>query len=265
MSDALQKFLHLVLSLGIMMAPSLTHAQSQLLSEQRVRTDKGWELRIHNNAEVSLDAFQIAFRCPGLQDPTVPSYEMHEDTLVSFGNHSTLGIPAGGDRSIPLHNQLYTCQGGVVGGIFEDGTTVDSPIGFAGLTFLYGMRQGEYAGLTLAKRIFDQVAAGEVTPEQAALDLDIEKQKLPKGQIADISKSLGESSALSFAALLFRKQVGFITPSDSTPERQPKIEDLMEKRHIPREKAHAQIVGEKFRQWMNALKDNLGEPATPSK
>jgi hypothetical protein len=233
--------------------PTLVSAQEQL-EKKIVQTTQGWEYQISNISDNALLAYRVTFKCPSVNGAKEQVYQHQEDALVQFGGRAKLLAKQA--RSFKIPASVVDCPGDVTAAIFEDGTTFGDS---ANLSYLYEMRRGTYLALVFAKRQIDSMPVGDDL-NSIANALDVERQKRTGDRALAEPTWVGEVSALSYIAMVLRKQSEMHVPSDETPQRQPLISDLAASAKVSPRKAQATIMSGKLYEWIAALEGNIQMP-----
>ena len=132
------------------------------------------------------------------------------------------------------------------------------------IDLIFQRRSGAYKALSVVIPLLDEIASGESSDAAVIRILRDKIGALSYHGPLTVGLSGGEMSGedLVFGQTIsVLKERGWLTtPSDGTPNRQPPVEELMQKNGISLEQAHALVTANKYREWQSALKDHTIAP-----
>ena len=128
------------------------------------------------------------------------------------------------------------------------------------IDLIFQRRSGAYKALSIVIPLLDDVAAGESKPSDIIATLQRNIQTLPNDRSLSYGEITGESAVFGQTINLLQAHAWLRTPSDSTPNRQPRIEELMHTKGISLEQAQALVTANKYREWQLALEDRTTRP-----
>jgi hypothetical protein len=245
----------IVFTLSLMAVPG--GGQMANLEETRLKTLTGWKVRIENKLVSPIVALHAIYTCPATTTNSRASIHFVMDTLFNYGYDKP--IAPGDYFAFPLGGGFSECPGGIDAVLFADGSTLGDPLA---VNDIYERRRGVYKGIAVAKDELAMVASGDEPPATAITKLKEQSRVFSQKRNFTIAERDGEMYALALTIGLIEDQHDWSVPSDSTAKRQPRIEELMDARKIPRHQAHATIISNKLEEWASELKSNLDPHAT---
>lgn len=229
-------------------------ASAQLPSVNQTfgQVGRWWQDKIENNNPSSIVAFRFIVRCSEGQNV------INFDTLVAYGHDHP--IPPGGIYVLPVSPTQPNCPAGIAGVIYADGHSEGDPTTIAEMLAL---RRGVSEGMMIAQGLLDKAAYQGADPQRVAAELRARQKGLNKSVGAD--EWSGEDYALDTAAQLLEHQRGMHIPSDETPQRQERIDEVMREKNVPFPQAHAIVISRKFKEWGVDLNAGIAKtrPETP--
>jgi hypothetical protein len=217
-----------------------------------------WQEAIENHGSSSIVALRTAFRCL-LKSKRKQKFALQgivvnvRDALGESYSRSVRPIPPGGAVDLSAQDPSQ-CSGGVDAVIFSDGHSEGDP---DSVSALYQRRRGIYSGLTEALQLLDTIANHGANPKDVADIASRRSDSVGRDQTVDIEERMGQRQLYTRLESLLRSQMDMGVPSDSTPYRQPSIEEVAKANGIPREQAHAIVISKKFQEWKADLEGNL--------
>jgi hypothetical protein len=243
----------LSLFLTMFLLPSLCIAQVTGIRELGlIQTDTGWEETFENLTGRPIAVLHVTFDC--FQDNGHHTQVDNDaiDPLYNF-SASPKPIQPGGSYTFKSNGHPQ-CSGGVNAVIFSDSRSEGDR---EQIDRIYEQRRGVYKGLEFTIPLVAQIASGDLETQKAIAILDRQLHSTAN----DMSRSMvdrgGEVWPYEMMLSVLRHQTSFRTPSDTLPNREPRVEDLAKSNNIPKEQALAIIVLSKFKEWQAALEGHL--------
>jgi hypothetical protein len=238
----------LVSEMGVAQMPSIRESEV-------VQTGSVWEEVVKNLSGSSIVALHATFHCIDASGRHVTDENGSTDSLFSFSHDRN--IPPGG--SYVIHEQGdQQCTGGADAAIFADGHSEGDS---ATITRIYDLRRGAFKGLAFIIPLFESIASGEMTSQNAIAILSKRAKSTAIDMTRSVEDRIGENWPYNIALGALRRQNTFSTPSSFTSSRQPRIDALAKETNISREQAVAIVNMNKFKEWQAALLGNTEPPA----
>jgi hypothetical protein len=128
------------------------------------------------------------------------------------------------------------------------------------IDLIFQRRSGAYKALSVVIPLLDDIASGKSPAAEVVAALQHKIRAFSEERNPSLGDGYGITLIFGGAISLLQNHAWLRTPSDSTPNRQPRIETVMETKGISLKQAHAFVTANKFREWQSALKDHLTPP-----
>ncbi len=125
---------------------------------------------------------------------------------------------------------------------------------------IFQRRTGAYQALSVVIPLLDDIASGQSEPSDVIATLRGNIQALSNDRSLSGEEITGEGAVFGQTINLLQTRAWLRTPSDGTPNRQARVEDLMQSKGISLEQSHAFVTANKYREWQSALKDHTTPP-----
>lgn len=125
------------------------------------------------------------------------------------------------------------------------------------IDLIFQRRSGAYKALSVVIPLLEDIASGQSKASEVIATLQGNIQALSNDRSLSGEETTGEGAVFGQTINVLKFRGWLRTPSDDTPNRQPRIEDLMQTKGISLEQAQALVTANKYREWQSALKDNL--------
>jgi hypothetical protein len=246
----------LLFLLAALLVPKNGTAQIPSIKESEVvQTGSVWEEVVKNLSGSSIVTLHATFHCIEANGMHMIDVNGSSDSLYQYSRDRDIQPGSSFVVHVSGHAQ---CSGGVDAVNFSDGHSEGDS---AAIASIYERRRSIYKGLEVAIPLLDSIATGQSTPQDVISIIE----RRDKAVSSDMSRSQddrsGEGWIYDLTLNLLRTQTNFRTPSDFTPQRQPRIEDLARTNNISREQAHAIVIMNKYKEWQAALEGHTTPPA----
>lgn len=230
-----------------------SEASSTLAAQSR--TEREWRDTIQNVSKQTINAIHVTFSCAAGAGRVQNDGNGSVDRVLQ--NATDHSIPPGGSYQARVF-EAGDCKATTDAVVYDNDEVEGDP---DKVDLIFERRRGAYQALPTVIPLLDEIAVGKST--------DAEVIQILKGRISAHSNSgalksgltgeelTGESLVFGLAISLLQSQAWLQTPADSTPIRQPHLDELMQKRGMSLEQAHAFVTANKFREWQAELKDHL--------
>lgn len=132
------------------------------------------------------------------------------------------------------------------------------------IDLIFQRRSGAYKALSVVIPLLDEIASGGSSATEVIKVLQERIRAHSNGGALTSGLSpeemTGESAVLGQTMSLLQNHAWLRTPSDSTPNRQPRIQEVMKTNGLSLEQAHAFVTANKYREWQSELKDHTTPP-----
>ncbi|MGD0902567.1 MAG: hypothetical protein ABR924_06455 [Terracidiphilus sp.] len=229
-----------------------TGAIAKTAAETQVQRE--WQNTIQNVSKQEIVALHVTFSCTtedgrGLSDENGSVdklLQFETDRLIPPGGSYLSKVIEPGDCTSRTDAVVYA-NGEVEG----DTDKID---------LIFQRRSGAYKALSVVIPLLDEIASGQSKASDIIATLRERIQARSNDRSLSFGEITGEGVVFAGAISLLQNHAWLRTPSDSTANRQPRIEAVMKTRGISLEQAHAFVTANKFREWQSALKDHTTPP-----
>jgi hypothetical protein len=171
-----------------------------------------------------------------------------------FSYPSQRPIPPSGILEIDTEDPSK-CTGAVKAAIFADGHVEG---GSEELRQLFDRRAGAYSALVYTIPLLNAVATNQQSIQDVINKLN---SRLEEARKNFTPKGAGEAFVCVIVMDLLKSGRGLHVPSDNTPNRAPKVEDVMNAKGVSRDQARAIVLAQNLQEWRAALEGHLDVPA----
>jgi hypothetical protein len=213
-----------------------------------------WQNAIQNVSKQEIEALHVTFSCT-TEDGRVLSDDNGsvDRVLQNATNHS---IPPGGSYQARVM-EPGECTSRTDAVVYAN----DKAEGDADkIDLIFQRRSGAYKALFEVIPLLDEIASGKSSVAEVIQILqDKIRAHSNNGALTSGLSSeelTGESLVFGGTISLLQNHAWLQTPSDSTPNRQPRIQEVMKTNGLSLEQAHAFVTANKYREWQSLLEDH---------
>jgi hypothetical protein len=229
-----------------------TGAIAKTAAETQVQRE--WQNTVQNVSTQEIVALHVTFLC------TTGDGRVHSDdngsvdrVLQNATNHS---IPPGGSYQAKVI-EPGACTSRADAVVYADGKVEGDA---DKIDLIFQRRSGAYKALSVVIPLLDDIASGKSSAAEVVAVLQDKIRAFSGERDPSLGDGYGVTLVFGGAISLLQNHAWLETPSDSMPNRQPRVDAVMKTRGISLEQAHAFVTANKFREWQLALKDHTTPP-----
>jgi hypothetical protein len=233
----------------------ITDSGASTRAADQSQAEREWRDTIENVSRQDIVALHVTFLC------TEGNGRVHRDDNGSMDKLLQYET----DRLIPPRgNYVATvfekgeCKSKADAVVYVNGEVEGDP---AMIDLIFQRRTGADMALSIVIPLLNQIASGKASSTEITNLLRERIQELSNGRAFTPPLSPGEITGESFVfgetINLLQVHAWLRTPSDSTPNRQPRIQEVMQKKNMSLEQAHAYVTSNKFHEWQSELAQRL--------